>query len=956
MSDAKTVSPLLDAFSLGKPFSSHNGITCCPAIHTVTKEKFILKKISVPESQTQVDAMLLTGACASRKEAQTYYEDMAKKLTEELELQKRLSRSRGFAPVFGYQSVPKEDGEVGVELWVLNVYGTTLASHMKRNTMTHLGTVNLGIDLCAALTICRKAGYLYQDLKPENIFITSQRQYQLGDLGFLPLEELSYATFPERYRSVYTAPELFDDFAELNATLDVYALGMVLYRIYNGGQGPFGDETQEAETRRLAGEQLPPPKYADYEMAEILLKATAFKPADRWQSPEEMGQALVSYMQRNPVNDAMIAPPIVTDPVLDAAAAVIDDRAAAAADQEPPEEAPETSEEIPEVPEEKTPEELVEALPEESTEEEEPAPPEEDHQAFEEIYEDVEEPEEDALRATMDQELSDILERADAFLKPETSEEPEAPAEMPELEEEPGRQEGEGGLFPVQKPSIKKPLIFLAVLAILAVLAGGGYWFYAHFYCVPVDSFKVAEGSVDTLTVELSAQADPQSLHLSCQDTYGNAYSANLENGRATFTGLNPNTQYTVTLSIDGFHKLTGTTQVSYTTGVLTEVQNFTVITGTEDGSVNLSFEVTGPEPEEWTVEYGAEGEETKTARFTGHALTLHGLTVGKGYTFRLTAGEELYLSGTTSVPFDVRAVVTAQNLTITHVSENGFTVAWDEPETPVAAWTVTCSGGEYNETQTVSGCAATFENVDLSVGHTIRVTAQDMSASAQFAMTANPVFIQSLTAETVGGIMTVRWEFTGNAPGNWVLLYTYGDDAENTMSVQTTEPTAVIEGVLPNATYTFRLQATDGTTVFQDQIFQAVTPAPSDFEGFGLSASELTMGTFPAPEGETWSSEDLNNVVQTDTFAPGSRIGYLLAAPSSVDKEDTEVHILVVLRDEAGAVVDYSTDTRTWADMWTGRLFVGEVNNPPTTPGSYRLEIYFDGALAQFAAITITE
>ena len=75
--DAKTVSPLLDEFSLGKPFSSHNGITCCPAIHTVTKEKFILKQISIPESQIQVDGMLLTGACAHRTGAQLYYEGLA---------------------------------------------------------------------------------------------------------------------------------------------------------------------------------------------------------------------------------------------------------------------------------------------------------------------------------------------------------------------------------------------------------------------------------------------------------------------------------------------------------------------------------------------------------------------------------------------------------------------------------------------------------------------------------------------------------------------------------------------------------------------------------------------------------------------------------------------------------------------------------------------------------------
>ena len=106
----------------------------------------------------------------------------------------------------------------------------------------------------------------------------------------------------------------FDDFGEMNATIDLYALGMVLYLVYNGGQGPFAESQEGAEARRLKGEALPPPAYADYEMAAIILKAAAFRPEDRWQSPEAMGQALVSYMQRNPVNDSVIAAPIVTAP------------------------------------------------------------------------------------------------------------------------------------------------------------------------------------------------------------------------------------------------------------------------------------------------------------------------------------------------------------------------------------------------------------------------------------------------------------------------------------------------------------------------------------------------------------------------------------------------------------------------------------------------------------------
>ena len=110
----------------------------------------------------------------------------------------------------------------------------------------------------------------------------------------------------------------------------------MLYWVYNGGQGPFAESPDQAESRRLQGEALPPPAYAGYEMAEIILKAAAFRPQARWQSPEEMGQALVSYMQRNPVNDAIIAPPVVTPAVLDAEAMAPDTQGAAQAAQPAP--------------------------------------------------------------------------------------------------------------------------------------------------------------------------------------------------------------------------------------------------------------------------------------------------------------------------------------------------------------------------------------------------------------------------------------------------------------------------------------------------------------------------------------------------------------------------------------------------------------------------------------------
>ena len=64
----------------------------------------------------------------------------------------------------------------------------------------------------------------------------------------------------------------------------------------------------------MTGQQLPAPMYADYEMADILLKACAFKPEDRYQTPQELQEALLEYGKRNEASDALIVPPIEGEP------------------------------------------------------------------------------------------------------------------------------------------------------------------------------------------------------------------------------------------------------------------------------------------------------------------------------------------------------------------------------------------------------------------------------------------------------------------------------------------------------------------------------------------------------------------------------------------------------------------------------------------------------------------
>ena len=336
MSEPRYVSPMLDGFTLGQSISDHSGVSCYPAMRDDSEKRYIVKKISLPASQVQVDALLLTGVFRDAEAVRSYYEELAHGVQREIQTLNSLAEQRGFVPCDGSQIVAMEEG-VGYEVFMLSRYRMTLERYMHRNPMTHLSALNLGIDLCAAMAVSREAGWMYADLKPENVYLFGDQEYRIGDLGFVAMDSLKYASLPDRYRSAYTAPEVADAYSSLNATMDTYALGLVLYQVYNLGKLPFSDEeSRKAWLESLAaGELMVPPVGADEEMGAIITKACAYAPEDRWQTPAELGHALISYMQRNGAEDIPIVAPEEPEPEEEPVA------------EEPVEEVPEVTEEAP---------------------------------------------------------------------------------------------------------------------------------------------------------------------------------------------------------------------------------------------------------------------------------------------------------------------------------------------------------------------------------------------------------------------------------------------------------------------------------------------------------------------------------------------------------------------------------------------------------------------------------
>lgn len=296
MNAPRLISPMLDGFLLGEVFSNHGGNQCCPVLHQRTGDRFVLKMISFPASHAQADALLFSGAYLTQSAVRGYFLDKVREVHAETRILRQLTAAGGFTDFDRIQVVPNIAGD-GYELYLLSPYQQSLQRLMKSGPMTHLSVVNLGLDLCAALSACRQEGYLYVNLKPTNIYCGDQG-FRIGDLGFAAMKLVGNGPVPEQYRSVYTAPELQDPLSSLNETVDTYALGLILYQACNGGVLP----------EATGGDYFAPPQCADAELADIILRACSRKPAQRYHTPEQMGQDLTRYLQKNSVNDTPLIP------------------------------------------------------------------------------------------------------------------------------------------------------------------------------------------------------------------------------------------------------------------------------------------------------------------------------------------------------------------------------------------------------------------------------------------------------------------------------------------------------------------------------------------------------------------------------------------------------------------------------------------------------------------------
>ncbi len=282
-----------------------------------------LKAITIPADKSEYEQVLEAGM--DREGASTYFRDYVQELNREIALMSRLKGHSNIVSYEDHQIIPHEDG-IGWDILIRMELLRPINDALRQNkSFTRAEVIRLGTDLCRALEVCGQYNIIHRDIKPANIFISDTGDYKLGDFGVARIASASTGASTRAGTVNYMAPEVFRG-EKYTANVDIYSLGLVMYQLLNANRMPFYppypqpitfSAAEQARARRLAGEALPLPSGAQDALGQLVCKACAPDPAQRFASPLALRKALEALPQKQPAPLAIDPPGGRPDPFND---------------------------------------------------------------------------------------------------------------------------------------------------------------------------------------------------------------------------------------------------------------------------------------------------------------------------------------------------------------------------------------------------------------------------------------------------------------------------------------------------------------------------------------------------------------------------------------------------------------------------------------------------------------
>lgn len=252
-----------------------------------------LKHITIPTDKQYISVLNSMGGDISK--ADNYFSEKLKDIVLEIQILNDLSE-KGVEHIVRYyeNDIIMTDAPKRYDVYILMEYLTPLEDYIRDNSFSVRNVLALAFDVLEGLKKCHENGVWHRDIKDENIFVANNGSFKIGDFGVSKILKGSSKAESLKGTPNFLAPEVYLGKSGYTENVDLYSLGIVLYRLLNYGRNPFlpkfpeqyfSQDEDVAFEKRMTGAIPDLPLLGGAKVGTVIVKAIA-NSEDRYQTAD----------------------------------------------------------------------------------------------------------------------------------------------------------------------------------------------------------------------------------------------------------------------------------------------------------------------------------------------------------------------------------------------------------------------------------------------------------------------------------------------------------------------------------------------------------------------------------------------------------------------------------------------------------------------------------------------